>query len=92
MLGPHVIGSLSDHFGRLERWQPRLILVLDPSPDQIRELRQRCPNTFVIGRVYRPDDDVERRIRANPQQAAQWAHEAIVERFAPEVNAWQVEN
>jgi murein DD-endopeptidase MepM/ murein hydrolase activator NlpD len=92
MLGPHVIGSLSDHFDRLKLWQPRLILVLDPSPDQVRELRRRCPKTFIIGRVYRPDAEVEQRIRANPKEAARWAHEAIMERFAPEVNAWQVEN
>lgn len=92
MIGPHIIGSISAHYDRLRRWQPRLILVLDPSPDQVRELRQICPKSFIVGRVYRPDQEVEQRIRANPQEAARWAHNAIMERFTPEVNAWQLEN
>src|SRR5690554_1443274 len=92
MLGPHLIGSISEHFDKLQRWQPRLIVILDPSPDQVRELRQRCPRSFLIGRVYRPDSEVEQRIRANPREAAYWAHEAIMARFAPEIDAWQVEN
>jgi hypothetical protein len=92
MIGPHIIGSISAHSERLRRWQPRLILVLDPSPDQVKELRQVCPHAFIVGRVYRPDQEVDQRIRTNPKEAARWAHNAIMERFAPEIDAWQLEN
>lgn len=92
MIGAHIIGSISAHFDVLRRWQPRLVLVLDPNRQQIQELRKICPKTYIVGRVYRPDNEVEQRIRANPSDAARWAHEAILQQFAPEVDAWQVEN
>jgi murein DD-endopeptidase MepM/ murein hydrolase activator NlpD len=92
MIGPHIIGSVNLHFDRLRRWQPRLILVLDPSPDQIQILRQICPHSYLIGRVFRPDNEVENQIRTNPKAAANWAHQAIMSRFTPAIDAWQIEN
>ena len=92
MIGPHIIGSVSRHFDTLQRWQPRLILVLDPSPDQIHGLRQRCPNAYIVGRIYRPDQEVDHQIRSNPKEAARWAHNLIMDRYSPDIDAWQVEN
>lgn len=91
-IGPHIIGSIGPHVQLLKRWQPRLITVLDPNPDEMKALRAICPKSVIVGRVYRDDGEVQRRIRENPEQAAAWAHAAVVGRFAPEVDYWQVAN
>lgn len=91
-IGPHIIGSIGPHVGLLKRWQPRLITVLDPSPDEMKALRAICPKTIIVGRVYRDDGEVQRRIVDSPEQAAAWAHAVVLGRFAPEVDYWQVAN
>jgi hypothetical protein len=92
ILGPHIIGGVHRHLGLLERWQPRLTLILDPNPDEVAELRAVCPNTVIIGRVFEPDHIVTERIRANPVAAAQWAHEKTLKRISPHIDYWQFAN
>jgi hypothetical protein len=92
ILGPHIIGGVHKHLDLLRRWQPRLITVLDPNPDEMAHLRAACPNAVIIGRIFVPDSDVESRIRANPEAAAQWAHELTMQRLSPHVNYWQIAN
>ncbi len=92
IIGPHIIGGISQHIAVLRQWQPRVVLVLDPNPDQVRELRAACPDTVIIGRVFATDQDTGNRIRNNPREAAQWAHNLIMSRFAPEVDYWQSAN
>lgn len=75
VLGPHIIGGVTPHLDLLRRWQPQLITVLDPNPDEMALLRAACPQAVIVGRIFVPDSDVETRIRANPETAAQWAHE-----------------
>lgn len=91
-IGPHIIGSIGPHVALLKRWQPRLITVLDPSPEEMKALRAICPKSVIVGRVYRDDGEVRRRIVDSPEQAAAWAHAAVLGRFAPEVDFWQVAN
>ena len=43
IMGPHIIGGVSPHLELLRRWQPRLITVLDPNPDEMALLRAACP-------------------------------------------------
>lgn len=92
MIGPHIINSVSPHLDLLRRWQPRLITVLDPRDNEIAALREACPHTTIVGRIYVPDSEVEARIRANPESAAHWAHSLVTSRIAPDVDYWQIAN
>lgn len=92
VIGPHITGSIGPHVALLRQWQPRVITVLDPSPEEMKALRAICPKTIIVGRVYRDDGEVQRRIVDSPEQAAAWAHAAVLGRFAPEVDYWQVAN
>jgi len=92
IIGPHIIGGIPHHLEMLSRWQPRMVLVLDPNPDEIRLLRQACPTTVIIGRCFATDQDIDQRIRENPQDAAQWAHEKCMARMTPDVDYWQIAN
>lgn len=74
IIGPHIIGPIGPHLGVLGRWQPRMALLLDPDADGVRALRAVCPHTTLIGRIYRPDGEINQRILADPVGAARWAH------------------
>lgn len=92
ILGPHILGGVHRHLSLLQRWQPRLLVVVDPNPDEIGQLRALCPQTIIIGRVFEPDHVVTDFIRADPQAAARWAHERTLSRMSPHVDYWQFAN
>lgn len=92
IIGPHIRGGVHRRLDLLQRWQPRLVLVQDPNPDEMRQLRERCPNTVIVGRVYQKDGDVVHRIRNNPIEAAEWAHGLIMQSISLHVDFWHVEN
>ena len=72
--GPYIINGAGPHLDVLRRLSP-LATVLDPNVDDVRALRAVCPHTQIVGRIYKPDSEVEARIRAHPEDAAAWAHE-----------------
>jgi hypothetical protein len=78
LMGVHIINGAGRHINELKRLQPSTVLVLDPNPDDIRNLKLACPNTIIIGRIYKPDNEVEALIRANPLEAARQMHSAII--------------
>ena len=90
LIGPHIISSFDDAL--MARWQPRMILVLDPNPDEMQRLRSVCPNSVIIGRIFVPDQELDSRVRQDPQAAAEWVHEKTMERMNPYVDFWQVTN
>ncbi len=90
ILGPHIVGGIQRHLPLLERWQPRLLVVVDPRPDEMRSLRRSCPETVLVGRVFVPSDVVRARIQDSPAGAARWAHELVEARLSPHVDYWQV--
>jgi len=92
IISPHILGGAHRHFPVLQEWQPRVVLVVDPSPDEMRELRRICPNTVIVGRVFATDGEISDRINADPSAAAQWAHELVLSRMTPNVDYWQVAN
>ena len=92
IMGPHILGGVHRHLALLEKWQPRLIVVVDPNPDEMRDLRRICPDATIVGRVYAPDGEVSDRIQADPRAAARWAHERVMARLTPHVDFWQVAN
>ena len=92
IVGPHIIGGIPVHLNLLRRWQPRLIVVLDPNPDEMRLLRQACPNSVIVGRVFAPDHLVVERIRSGPRAAARWAHDQTLPRVSEDVDYWQFAN
>ena len=90
LIGPHIVGGVNIEL--LRRWQPRMVLVLDPNPDEMRRLREACPDTQIVGRVFATDQEIDHRIQQNPQAAAEWAHGKIMERMNPHVDYWQFAN
>ncbi len=92
VIGSHIVGGIHKHLELLRQWQPRLILVVDPNPDEMRHLRAACPDAVIVGRVFATDQDVEHRIRDNPEQAAQWAHDMAMGRMTDAVDYWQIAN
>lgn len=77
IIGPHIIAGARPHLPTLAQWQPRQILILDPHPDEMRELRAVCPNSVIVARLYHPEHEIEQRIRQNARAAAEWAHERV---------------
>lgn len=94
MIGPHVIGGISPHLDVIRRWQPRLLLLLDPANGAARAIKQVSPTTTIIGRVFKPDGEIANRIAANPLEAAQWAADTTLPFVEgnPEVDYWQFTN
>jgi hypothetical protein len=92
IIGPHIIGSIRPHLEVLSRWRPRMITLLDPSPDDLLALRDVCPDSTIVARIFVPDHEMSERIRQDPVEAAQWAHEITQTRMAYGVDYWQVAN
>ncbi len=92
LVGPHIIGGVHRRLDLLRRWQPRQIVVVDPNPDEMRLLRQACPDSVIIGRVFEADHVIMQRIRTDPLEAARWAHEKTLPRVSPDVDYWQFAN
>ncbi len=94
MIGPHVIGSVSEYRDLIRRWQPRAALLVDPSAGAAASVKGWSPGTFLVGRVYRPDAEIERRILDDPPAAAAWAAGLIkpVAAQNPDVSVWQFNN
>lgn len=95
IIGPHIMGPITPHLAVLRRWQPRLILVLDPDADGARALRQACPKAALIARIYAPDGEVSSRIQQNTVDAAYWANGLVVQHPAFPLRAidyWQITN
>jgi hypothetical protein len=94
ILGPHINGQFQEQLDLLGRWRPRVALLLEPPAGIAKAIKTRSPGTALIGRIYRPDHEVEQRIGADPDLAAKWAAEAVFARVNdnPEVDAWVVAN
>jgi hypothetical protein len=94
MIGPHIIGSTGGYERLIRRWQPRVALLLDPSQGAAAQVKQWSPNTFVIGRVFVDDQEIERRILGDPASAAAWGAQIIRDAAVrnPEVDVWQFNN
>lgn len=92
IIGPHIIGSIRPHLEVLSRWRPRMITLLDPSPDDLLALRDVCPDSTIVARIFVQDHEMSDRIRNDPAEAAQWAHENTLTRMAYGVDYWQVAN
>ena len=92
IIGPHIIGSIRPHLEVLSRWRPRMITLLDPSPDDLLALRDVCPDSTIVARIFVPDHEMSERINKDPVEAAHWAHEITETRMAYGVDYWQVAN
>lgn len=95
MIGPHIIGGIGSYRNILQRWQPRAALLLDPSSGAAGEIKSWSPRTFIVGRVFREDQEVEGRILSDPISAAQWAAQIVTSAAAAgnrEVDVWQITN
>jgi len=96
VIGPHIIGPLSHMLDTLQQWQPKVVLVMDPTKDGIRDLRGRLPNATIIGRIYIPDAKLEALIRDEGWRAAGSVADDLALSFKmnemPEINYWQINN
>lgn len=94
MIGMHIIGGIGQYEHAIRAWQPRAALLLDPGEGTATTFREWSPATFLIGRVYRKDEDIAHRILADPRDAAQWAASLIEQAAAKNqsVDVWQFNN
>ena len=94
MIGPHIIGGIGNFRPLIQRWRPRVALLLDPSEGAARTIRDWSPHTFLVGRIFRSDQEVEERILHDPPGAARWAADLIIPQAArnPEIDVWQITN
>ena len=100
LLGPHIIGGVDRSLGGdyipdlLDRWQPRLIVVLDPNANDVKKLRSVCPRALIVQRIYVRDGDMAGRIATNPLEAAEFGHGLLMERahLSDDMMFGQVEN
>jgi hypothetical protein len=94
MIGPHIIGSSGDYRELLQRWKPKVALLLDPGERAATEIKSWSPGTFLIGRVYREDGEISDRILADPRSAAEWAADLIRPAASrnPDIDVWQLNN
>jgi hypothetical protein len=91
-IGPHIINSIGPHESNLKKWQPDLITVLDPNRDEMKALRQWCPNTTIVGRVYIKDSVLSSMVEGDPIAAAEYAHNKTMKVVTSDVDYWQVAN
>ena len=93
IIGPYVLGRAGPHLDQLRRLQPRVAVMFEPDAEDVRRLREACPETKLIGRIYRDDGEVQARILADPQAAARWADELITGHPAfGLIDYWHIEN
>lgn len=94
MIGPHIIFGIGSHESAIKRWQPRVALLLDPSEGAAAQFKSWSPGTFLIGRVFRDDNEIGHRIRTNPIEAAEWGAKIIREagKRNPAIDVWQFNN
>lgn len=93
VLGPYVLGRAGAHLEELRRWQPRVAVMFEPDPEDVRALRAACPKTLLVGRIYRDDHEAQARILADPQAAARWADGLVTAHPAHGlIDFWHVEN
>lgn len=94
MIGMHIIGGIGQYEAAIRAWQPRAALLLDPGDSTAATFKEWSPQTFLVGRVYRKDEDIAHRILADPHEAAQWAAGLIEQAAASnqEIDVWQFNN
>lgn len=78
LLGPHLAGQWADKLDLLRRWQPPLVLVLQPEVEKVRQLRAAHPDAVIIGRIYHDDAHYDAHIGMRPADFAYEIHQEIV--------------
>lgn len=78
LLGPHLGGQWANKLDILRKWQPRLILLLQPEVDKVKQLREACPQATIIGRFFHDDSHYASNINARPKEFAKEIHNEIV--------------
>lgn len=94
MIGVHIIGNVGQHLDVIRKWQPRVVLLLDPEPGAAGAIKAASPKSKIIGRVWRADGEIADKIRQNPQAAAEWGASIIQSHAAgnSQVDWWQFTN
>jgi hypothetical protein len=96
MLGPHLgNATFGNLLGGIEEWNPFGVLTVDPGRGTGAALKGRmAQGGTLVGRVFKPDGEIDARIRADYKEAAQWAFD-LISHFAQgnaEVDYWQFTN
>lgn len=78
LIGPHLGGQWANNFEILRRWQPTLILVLQPEVDKVQQLRDAIPGATIIGRFFHDDSHYSDGINTRPKEFASEIHNEIV--------------
>lgn len=90
IIGPHIINGPSKFYEELRKLQPAIALVLDPNKEEMIRLKEICPNTKIIGRIFKDDSAVASLIKTSPTEAARAMHNAVISHPAfGHIDYWQ---
>lgn len=78
LLGPHLGGQWTSNLEILRKWQPPLVLVLQPEVEKVTQLRDACPQAIIVGRFFHDDSHYASNISARPKEFAREIHQEIV--------------
>lgn len=78
LIGPHLAGTWIDKLELLRKWQPPFILVLQPKTEEVKRLREACPNAVIVGRFYHDDNFYAENIKNRPIEFAKEIHNEIM--------------
>src|SRR5687767_15053632 len=79
LIGPHLAGLWESKLEIVKKWQPSLVLVLQPKLEHIEKLKEACPKTIIIGRFYHDDGYYAGNINARPKEFAREIHQEILD-------------
>lgn len=77
LLGPHLAGQWANKLDIVAKWQPPLVTILSPDVDKVRQVRDACPNTIIVGRFYHDDSHYASNINTRPVDFAREIHSQI---------------
>lgn len=95
MIGPHLYGSINQHqLYVLRRWQPPVALLFNEALKGASSVRSVCPNTILIGRIWKDDKVIANDIRQDFRAAAADGAARVAEasQYAGDIDYWQYGN
>ena len=94
IVGYHIQAGVSPWLNDIAALKPALVTVVDPQSGEAEQIKNASPNTKIVGRVYKPDEQISAAIEASPRDAALWAYDLIapVAEHNQQVDWWQFTN
>lgn len=91
-IGFHTGDGWIKHLDLIKKWQPPVITVLSPNKEEIKRLREACPDTILVGRIYVNDQWADKFLQRDPVGFARHTDQEIKNRNIPEIDYWVMNN